>query len=130
MNTNETAHGEKLQKRWTNPIYCSNTLNTDGNPAGGNVTGIGLQISWQDGPLGWDYDKNTYPEAIQPNGAFTEDVILAVIQRLQFFQTAAGGKFACRENSITITKLEEALQWQQSRHDSRVARKVQGEHKA
>jgi hypothetical protein len=118
------------QERWTNKIECLNTCNQEGNPSGGQVRGVGLNIDWQDGPLGWDYDKNTYPEAVAPNGAFTEDVVLALIDRLEFFQTAAEGKFRCRENAVIITKLEECLMWMQKRHDTRVNRKVQGEHKA
>lgn len=119
-----------IQERWTQQLECENTCNEDGNPTGGRVKSTGLDISWQDGPLGWDYNRNTYPAAVQPNGAFTEDVVLAVIQRLQFFQEANNRKFACRENACAITHLEEALMWMQRRHDNRVGRKVQGEHKA
>ena len=31
---------------------AENHLDGDGNPAGGSVNGIGLSITWQDGPLG------------------------------------------------------------------------------
>lgn len=34
--------------------------------------------------------------------------------------------FSCRENAITITKLEEALMWQESRTKDRELRKVEG----
>lgn len=130
MDTNSTGQGQRLQERWTNPLNCDNVLNSDGNPTGGFVSGVGLDIKWQDGPLGWDSEKNTYPEGKEPNGAFTEDVILAVLQRLNFFQTASDRKFACRENACAVTHLEEALMWLQRRHDKRVERGVQGEHKA
>lgn len=35
-------------------------------------------------------------------------------------------KFPCRENSITITKIEEALMWQGKRKADREKRKVEG----
>ena len=36
------------------------------------------------------------------------------------------GDFACRENSIAITKLEEALLWLNKRTQDRIARNVEG----
>lgn len=88
----------------------------DGNPAGGTTTGDGIYIQWQSGPL-----KTTAPD-----GAFVEGVILAAIGRLQFYQTANGKKFACRENALAITKLEEALMWCEERTRGREERKVEG----
>lgn len=38
-------------------------------------------------------------------------------------------KFPCRENSMTITKLEEAMMWQETRRLNRVARGVEGKNK-
>ena len=35
-------------------------------------------------------------------------------------------KFPCRENAVTITKLDEALMWQEKRTKDREARKVEG----
>lgn len=35
-------------------------------------------------------------------------------------------KFPCRENALTITKLEEALMWQEKRTKDRVKRGVEG----
>jgi len=39
-------------------------------------------------------------------------------------------KFPCRENSIAITKLEEAIMWMKKRKADREARGVEGENKA
>jgi hypothetical protein len=56
----------------------------------------------------------------------TQEVLLAIcIDRLQCFQK---GEFACRENAIALTKLEEALHWLQHRTRARVARGVEGTH--
>jgi hypothetical protein len=101
------------------PFEAVNNLDDLGRPAGGYVVGTGLQIVWQNGPLGRG------EEQIEPNGAFVSTVIAAVIQRLQHYQDS---EFNCRENALAITKLEEALHWLQSRFDDREARGVQGTH--
>ena len=99
-------------------IEVVNILDEAGNPAGGFVKALGIDIQWQNGPLG----RGT--ERIPPNGAFVEGVILAAVKRLEFYQT----KFPCRENAIAITKLEEALLWLHERTRKREERGVEGTH--
>lgn len=94
-------------------------LDNDGNPAGGITTGKGISITWQNGPLGRGEDR------IEPNGAFVEGVIKAALGRLEFYNK---GKFRCRENSLAITHLEEALHWCQHRTNAREEREVEGTH--
>lgn len=54
----------------------------------------------------------------------TEAALLAVlIDRLQGFQA---GPYACRENAIQLTKLEEVLHWTKARADARAKRGVLG----
>lgn len=96
-----------------------NNVDEDGNPAGGVVTGTGFSIEWQNGPLGRGADR------VEPNGAFVEDVIAAAVQRIEFYNE---GKFRCRENSLAITHLEEALHWLQARTARREAQNVEGTH--
>lgn len=93
-----------------------------GNPAGGRTLGTGIDINWQNGPLGRG------PDRVPPNGAFVEGVIAAAVDRIEYYQKASGGKFACRENALAITKLEEALLWLQKRTMDREARAVEGTH--
>jgi predicted deacetylase len=57
------------------------------------------------------------------NGCHQEDLIAIVIDRLQSFQA---GEFACRENALALTKLEEAMHWLKHRTDARIARGVEG----
>ena len=38
--------------------------------------------------------------------------------------------FPCRENALTITKIEEAIHWQDARTKDRMLRSVEGENKA
>jgi|SRR3990167_3536089 len=99
-----------------------NLTDNSENPTGGFVLGTGIDIKWQDGPLGRDTDRK------EPNGAFVETIISAAVQRIEFYQTAANGKFKCRENAIAITKLEEALLWLNKRTQDREERKVEGTH--
>ena len=97
-----------------------NCLDANDNPTGGHVYGTGLKIDWQDGPLGRGDDRKA------PNGAFVETVISAAIKRLEFYNE---GKFRCRENSLAITHLQEALHWLEARTREREERQVEGEHK-
>lgn len=90
-----------------------------GNPTGGTSKGLGVDIHWQDGPLGTGADRK------EPNGAFVEGVLSAALQRLYFYQETG---FACRENSIAITKIEEALHWMGHRTANRMFRGVEGTH--
>jgi hypothetical protein len=106
-----------------NCVY-QNMSDPDGNPAGGLFEGVGVKIEWQNGPLGRGETRQ------KPNGAFVETVISAVIQRIEYYQTAKDGKFKCRENAIAITKLEEALLWLDKRTRDREARQVEGTHTA
>lgn len=99
-----------------------NLMDGDGNPTGGGIFGIGIDISWQNGP------PRRGEERAEPNGAFVETVISAALQRIEFYQAAGGGKFKCRENAIAITKLEEALLWLNKRTMEREARQVEGTH--
>ncbi len=105
-------------------INAMHNCDGNGNPAGGATTGVGISIDWQNGPLGRDGDR------LAPNGAFVEGVIAAAIDRMRFYQKASGGKFACRENALALTKLEEALMWLDERTRAREERQVEGTHQA
>jgi len=56
------------------------------------------------------------------NGCQVDDVITFALGTLQ----ALNKKFPCRENSLAITKLEEALHWLDARKQDREERKVEG----
>lgn len=59
------------------------------------------------------------------NGVNNEDLIAMVICRLEHFNQT---EFRCRENSMAITKLEEALLWLRKRTMGREQRGVEGTH--
>lgn len=63
---------------------------------------------------------------IQENGVngISNEALLAIVEdRLAGFQA---GQFACRENAIALTKIQEAMMWLQKRTRDRVARGVEG----
>lgn len=99
-------------------------LDDAGNPAGGESAGRGYSIVWQDGPL----VDPVSGERMEPNGAFVETVLEAAIGRMRFYQTGSNGKFACRENALAITHMEEALHWLNARTAAREKRGVEGTH--
>lgn len=135
-------------------LECVNLLDEVGRPAGGTVTGKGIMINWQNGPLSvpmpgikpedcpdpsnhdgpfrycpsctWTED-GPMMERQEPNGAFVEGVIEAALQRIQHYNET---EFRCRENSLAITHLEEALHWLQHRTADRTKRGVEGTHAA
>ncbi len=57
------------------------------------------------------------------NGAITEEVLDMLIEHFNYFQK---GKYACRENALVITKLEEAKHWALHRKQLREAQDVKG----
>ncbi len=63
------------------------------------------------------------------DGVTNEEVLRVLIHRLKFLNGEwQGGKFKCRENSLAITKIEEALMWLEKRTSDRLNRKVEGTH--
>lgn len=61
------------------------------------------------------------------DGTTTEEVMAVLIDRLKFLND---NRLPCRENSLAVTKLEEALMWLQKRTADRKARGVEGTSKA
>lgn len=100
--------------------FKSNHFNdANGNPAGGITHGTGFTIAWQNGPLGRGEERR------EPNGAFVEDIIVAAMDRLHWYQSS---KFACAENAAAIVLLADALARLSSRTQSREVRQVEGTH--
>ena len=93
----------------------------NGNPAGGSTYGNGFAISWQNGPLGRDAERT------EPNGAFVEDVIIAAMDRIDYYQRS---KFACERNQNARKHLDQALYELNARTREREERKVEGTHAA
>lgn len=73
------------------------------------------QVDFQEGPI----------KEAGVNGVMNEDLIAMVITRLEHFNQT---DFRCKENSMAITKLEEALLWLRKRTMGREQRGVEGTH--
>lgn len=118
-----------------NECVVKNNEDENGNPTGGYVSGIGLSINWQNGPLGRHADSCEEGKPCKvlsgctrkdPNGAFVETVISAVKQRLEYFQAS---KYECASNADAIIALQAALDVLESRTKNRENREVEGTHK-
>ena len=83
---------------------------------GHDYEGKGLILNFQKDPV----------KEVGVNGTQSAVVLEVLIDRYRHFQTMENGKYACRENAIIITKLEEALMWDNYRTEKRKAQKVEG----
>jgi len=81
-----------------------------GEPINGRVNCL---VEFQDGPI----------QEVGVNGISNEALLAVVEDRLQGFQS---GDYACRENALALTKLQEAMMWLHKRTRDRVARGVEG----
>ena len=70
------------------------------------------------------YEKNA--DGTETDGTTLEEMLRVSIARLQDLNS----RFGCRENSVAITKMEEALMWLNKRTEDRISRGVEGQHKA
>lgn len=77
-----------------------------------------------------DHEKNMVSFKIQ-NGPIKEVglngcQLIDMVEVAKIMLEKLNEKFPCRENAITITKLDEALMWQDKRTADREARNVEG----
>jgi len=95
------------------PYDCCDlyTLEIAGDAVNGGVHET--ELSFQTGPV----------KEAGVNGISNEALLAVLIDRLQCFQR---GPQRCRENSIALTKLEEAMHWLAARSRDREARGVEG----
>ena len=91
-------------------------VDTDGNPAGGYSIARGINIEWQNGPLGTKRYEN---------GAFVETLIAIAMDRIEFYQQS---QFACEENKEALSALKAALHALENRTANRQLRGVEGTH--
>lgn len=95
--------------------FCSSTNKSDPWTAAHGQAAVHSRVLFQNGPI---------PE-VGTNGITHEALLAIVIDRLQAFQK---GQFACRENALALTKLEEAMHWLKHRTEERMRRGVEGTH--
>lgn len=90
------------------PKYLPNPI------GGGERRPVSWNIQFQNGPIG---------ETGDINGIGNEALLAVLIDRMRGFQS---GQFACRENAIALTYLEDAMHWLQHRTRQRLTRGVEG----
>ena len=73
------------------------------------------QLNFQNGPIA----------EVGVNGITQEALLAVVLDRLRSFQK---GPYACRENALTITKIEEGMLWLHSRTLARMRKGIEGTH--
>lgn len=72
-------------------------------------------INFQNGPI----------DVVGVNGLTHEALLAIIVDRLEAFQK---GAYACRENAIALTKIQEAQHWLHHRTRARMDRGVEGTH--
>lgn len=70
------------------------------------------------------YEKEE--DGTEKDGTTLEEMLKVSIERLQDLNS----RFGCRENSVAITKMQEALMWLEERTKDRISRGVEGKHEA
>jgi hypothetical protein len=76
---------------------------------------VPLEIAFQNGPI----------NEVGVNGVTHEALLAVLIDRLRCFQA---GPYACRENALALTNIEQGLQWLHARTRERMFRNVEGTH--
>lgn len=74
---------------------------------------VRCEVEFQNGPI----------QETGVNGVSNEALLAIVEDRLACFQS---GPFACRENAVALTKIQEAMMWLQKRTLDRMRRGVEG----
>ena len=105
MKYNAPHHFQVVQAIPKNEPYFGNTEYVEPRLVG--------EVNFQEGPI----------KECGVNGAANEDLLVMVLTRLEHFQSSP---YACRENALAITKIEEALMWLRKRTADREARAVDG----
>lgn len=99
--------------------YVVSGYDPKGNPSvlsSGAPSGPHIGILFQNGPI----------SEAGVNGVTHEALLAILIDRMRSFQA---GQYACRENALALTKLEEAQMWLLQRTRARMSRGVEGTHK-
>lgn len=78
-----------------------------------DIPDVQQRIEFQNGPI----------QEAGVNGISNEALLAIVEDRLAGFQS---GQYACRENAIALTKIQEAMMWLQKRTLDRMRRGVEG----
>lgn len=102
-------------------IYEDNNGCAVNAKTGASVDGHQYEITFSDKSCLVSFQNGPVSES-GLNGIQNEHLLAIMVHRLKFLNE----KFPCRENSIAITKIEEALMWLDARTKNRIQRGVEG----
>lgn len=108
LRASDNAHHKYIITVWKHPEPGPNAGVESSTPVST------CEINFQNGGL----------REVGPNGITDQALLSIVLDRLRSFNE---GPYRCRENSMQITKIEEALMWGRKRADDRAMRGVEGE---
>lgn len=116
-----------ITEHQVNPVNDRIHITVTDEPGAGGANHV-YHVTWADGDSGGGVRLNFQNGPIAEAGVngLTQEVLLAIcVDRLRAFQS---GPYACRENALALTKIEEAQHWLHHRTLARMARGVEGTH--
>lgn len=112
-----------INEHKVNPANDRIEVEVTDQPGAGGANHV-YRIDWGSGAVTLQFQNGPIAE-VGVNG-ITQEVLLAICaDRLRAFQT---GPYACRENALALTKIEEAQHWLHHRTRARMERGVEGTH--
>lgn len=109
---------KKISENGLNSVFVNDEVKFNGHHdyeiRRNDTNEVLLKIHYQEGAR---KDPNSIP------GILDLDLLHIVRDRIQTFQK---GEFACRENALVLTKVEEAIMWSEARVKDRERRAVLG----
>jgi hypothetical protein len=115
-NTIDRIQGEQMDISKLD-VWTTTEVDENNIVKGGETTGAGLSITWQNGVLNEE----------KPNGATVENVIWAACSRLKAFQESP---LACDENKEALKHLVLAIESLKKRTEKRRSQGVEGKYQA
>lgn len=112
-----------INEHKVNPANDRIEVTVTDQPGAGGANHV-YNVDWKSGAVTLQFQDGPIAE-VGVNG-ITQEVLLAICaDRLRSFQA---GPYACRENALALTKIEEAQHWLHHRTLQRMARGVEGTH--
>jgi hypothetical protein len=108
-----------LDQHKVNPVNDQITVTVIEAPTGEPVH---YSLTFPQGMYRLDFQFGPINE-VGINGITNEALLAIVLDRLNYFQK---GKYACRENALAITNIEQGLMWLNQRTRERMKRQVEG----
>lgn len=100
--------------------HCNKALEVFKDTKVGNKNFLDF-ISIEDNEL-----KIKVQDGVVPEVGINGIQVTNILEYINELYKSLNSEFPCRENSLTITKIEEAIHWQEARTKDRIKRNVEG----